>query len=135
MIDDIVYWLRGKVSVTLTESAIQELLAQFDSLQSRLDKLQKDYAQQCEINDSSARSILSQGDEIERLESRLDAIRELLKGDEVGEWKELMALVNGPAVERRAPKCFHEGCDAEKAAGSNYCDEHSPAHWKRRKRP
>lgn len=39
-------------------------------------------------------------DEHAAISSRLDAIRKLLENDEVGEWKELMALVNGAVVER-----------------------------------
>jgi hypothetical protein len=56
---------------------------------SKLDKLQKDYAQQCEINDHHARAVLSQGDEIERLESRLDECRKLL--DAMRQWHAVVA--------------------------------------------
>lgn len=46
----------------------------------RIAELEAKIAEQLKINEQHARNILSQGDEIERLESRLDSAAEVMRG-------------------------------------------------------
>lgn len=78
----------------------------------RLNEWQDVARQKQEIIDTEHQQTEHQRQRAIDAESRLDQTRELLKNDEVGEWKELMDLVNGPVVATRCRLCGNP-CDRD----------------------